>query len=168
MIIECINCNKKFNVDKKLIPADGRQIQCGSCNHRWHYKIEEITLKPLVLDKKSNQEEQKIFVDNQSDNFKTKIKSLNEIDVKEIDVKEIDIKEIKNKNIVKPKKKTSNFGLNKLFSYLIVFIISAVALIILIDTLKIPLIDIFPRLEIILFNLFEILKDIKLFIIDLT
>jgi len=42
-----------------------------------------------------------------------------------------------------------------------------VALIILIDTLKTPLINFFPGLEIVLFNLFEILKDIKLFIIDL-
>ena len=57
---------------------------------------------------------------------------------------------------------------NKFFSYLIVFIISFVALIIFLDTLKTPLINVFPGLEIILFNLFETLKDIKLFIIDLT
>ena len=56
---------------------------------------------------------------------------------------------------------------NKFFSYLIVFIISFVALIILLDTLKTPLINVFPGLEIILFNLFETLQDIKLFIIDL-
>ena len=31
MIIECINCNKKFNVDAELIPEEGRKIQCGSC-----------------------------------------------------------------------------------------------------------------------------------------
>ena len=55
----------------------------------------------------------------------------------------------------------------KFFSYIIVFFISFVALIILIDTLKTPLINIFPGLEVILFNLFETLKDIKLFIIDL-
>ena len=36
-----------------------------------------------------------------------------------------------------------------------------------IDTLKVPLINVFPGLEILLFNLFEILKDIKLFIIAL-
>ncbi len=59
--------------------------------------------------------------------------------------------------------KTSNF-----FSYLIVVIISFIALIILIDTIKSPLINIFPGLEIILFNLFETLKDLRLFIIDLT
>ena len=38
---------------------------------------------------------------------------------------------------------------------------------ILLDTLKSPLIDIFPDLEFVLFSLFETLKDIKLFIIDL-
>jgi len=63
-------------------------------------------------------------------------------------------------------KKTENKG-SKFFSYLIVFIISFVALIILLDTLKTPLINVFPGLEIILFNLFETLQDIKLFIIDL-
>ena len=77
----------------------------------------------------------------------------------------------KEKNLEKQKntttlKKTENKG-SKFFSYLIVFIISFVALIILLDTLKTPLINVFPGLEIILFNLFETLQDIKLFIIDL-
>ena len=63
-------------------------------------------------------------------------------------------------------KKTENKE-SKFFSYLIVFIISFVALIILLDTLKTPLINVFPGVEIILFNLFETLQDIKLFIIDL-
>ena len=77
----------------------------------------------------------------------------------------------KEKNIGKQKetkvsKNTENTG-NKFFSYLIVFIISFVAIIILLDTLKNPLINVFPGLEIILFNLFETLQDIKLFIIYL-
>ena len=40
MIIECINCSKKFDVNSDLIPASGRTIQCGSCNHIWFYKKE--------------------------------------------------------------------------------------------------------------------------------
>ena len=77
-------------------------------------------------------------------------------------------KKTKNKNkSPKIKKKDSNF-IGSFFSYLMVFIISIVAIIILIDTFKKPLFDIFPRLEIILFNLYETLKDIKLFIIDLS
>ena len=47
-------------------------------------------------------------------------------------------------------------------------VISFVAFIILIDTLKAPIINVFPGIEIILFNLFETLQDIKLFIIDLS
>jgi len=79
------------------------------------------------------------------------------------------IKDLKN-NIEKENlKKVENLDgkKSKLFSYLIVFFISFVALIILVDTLKTPLINVFPGLEVILFNLFETLKDIKLFIIDL-
>ena len=37
MIIECINCNKVFEVNSELIPENGRNIQCGSCNHVWFY-----------------------------------------------------------------------------------------------------------------------------------
>jgi len=62
--------------------------------------------------------------------------------------------------------KSENNG-PKFFSYLIIFIITFVALIILLDTLKSPLINVFPGLEIILLNLFETLQDVKLFIIDL-
>ena len=39
MIIECVNCNKKFSVNDNLIPKEGRQIQCGSCDHIWFYKL---------------------------------------------------------------------------------------------------------------------------------
>ena len=38
MIIQCINCNKKFEVDPDLIPEKGRSLQCGSCGHKWFYK----------------------------------------------------------------------------------------------------------------------------------
>ena len=48
MIISCPNCIKKFNIDEKLIPVNGRLLQCSSCKHRWHYdllKEQNITLK---------------------------------------------------------------------------------------------------------------------------
>ncbi len=40
MIINCPNCDKKFEIDKKLILPDGRLLQCGSCNNKWFFKIE--------------------------------------------------------------------------------------------------------------------------------
>jgi len=39
MIIECPNCNKKFNLDEKLIPKNGRTLKCSSCSHIWHHKV---------------------------------------------------------------------------------------------------------------------------------
>ena len=44
--------------------------------------------------------------------------------------------------------------IGKFFSYLIVFVISFVALVILVDTIKMPLINVFPELEMILSTLF--------------
>ena len=126
MIIECVNCNKKFNVNSDLIPENGRLIQCGSCNHSWNFK-KEVVLEDQISNNQINS-----------------------------------VISLKQSNLISSKK-IYNF-----FSYLLVFIISFVALLILVDTLKSPLINLFPGLEIVLFNLFETLKDIGLFIIDLT
>ena len=163
MIIECINCNKKFNVDADLIPKQGRQIQCGSCNHIWHFKIESSLKEPLILEDEDNQNNLSIANDTkeitESINVENPKKLLKDNEI----YKDNKIQEnITIENNIKISK-ISNF-----FSYLLVILISFVALIILLDTLKSPLINVFPGLEIVLFNLFETLKDIKLFIIDLT
>ena len=160
MIITCPNCKKKFQLDPALMPEKGRDLQCGSCNHAWFYKNENKSEAPLALNENS-------FVNID----KTQIETKDQI----IEIRKKTKKEKKNKPRIKkeiskeiPKiiEKPSNSG-SKLFSYLIVFIISFVALVILLDTLKTPLINVFPGLEIILFNLFETLHDLKLFIIDL-
>ena len=49
MIITCPNCNKKFKIDNSLILDEGRNLQCGSCNNVWFYKIEEENSKILKL-----------------------------------------------------------------------------------------------------------------------
>ena len=43
MIITCPNCNKKFKIDPTLIPDDGRDLKCGSCDHVWLYKIKDMS-----------------------------------------------------------------------------------------------------------------------------
>ena len=164
MIITCPNCNKQFKIDNSLIPDEGRDLQCGSCNHIWFFNIQEINNEVLELKQEIVSKDIETKTENKED--KTEEKQQPE----EIIKTEINNKK-KEKNSEKPKnttklKKTENKG-SKFFSYLIVFIISFVALIILLDTLKTPLINVFPGLEIILFNLFETLQDIKLFIIDL-
>ena len=163
MIIECINCHKKFNVDTKLIPESGRLIQCGSCKHSWHFKIEVTSQKPLIsVSENVKPEEIELLKDDNDKNdflLKKKIPNLKE----NLEIKAESKTHSKDENNIK----VGNAKIGNFFSYLLVVIISFVALIILLDTIKNPLIKIFPGLEIILFNFFELLKDIKLFIIDL-
>ena len=162
MIIECINCNKKFNVNIELIPESGRQIQCGSCNHSWFYKVEKTVIESLILQENNHQEEKisKVLNDhllNTDNNKRENISSKKTNITKQATEFKVKIENEIKTNIIR------NF-----FSYLVLFVFSLVALIILLDTFKLLLINIFPGLEIFLFNLFEIFKDIQLFIIDLT
>ena len=151
MIITCPNCNKQFKIDNSLIPDEGRDLQCGSCNHVWFYKIEEENNEILKL------KEEIVSKD---------IEELGEKKEKKVIEKKQPIKRVPENTNTTSSENTENKR-SKFFSYLIVFIISFVALIILLDTLKTPLINVVPALEIILFNLFETLQDIELFIIDL-
>ena len=164
MIITCPNCNKQFKIDNSLIPDEGRDLQCGSCNHIWFYKIHEKNNEVLELKQEIISEDIETKAENKEDKIEEK-QQPEEIIKTEINNKKKEKNSEKQKNTT-TLKKTENKG-SKFFSYLIVFIISFVALIILLDTLKTPLINVFPGLEIILFNLFETLQDIKLFIIDL-
>ena len=162
MIIECPCKKKKFNIDINLIPAEGRNLQCGSCDRVWFYKEE------LISDPSQVSEDIAIKEKEDSDKLNDD-KSKNQLIKQPVEENEKAKSKLSNINKTEDKskeiKKTKN---SKFFSYLIVFIISIGALIILLDTLKTPLINIFPGLEVLLFNLYETLKDIKLFIIDLS
>ena len=138
MIIECPNCHKKFNVESSLIPESGRNIQCGSCNHVWFFKFIADVQSELI-----NSETQNI-------NYEEKVKKTTEI---------------KDKTHIKKQIKSSadTYAFSKILSFLIVGIISFIALIIVLDTFKKPLTNIFPNLELLLFNLVESIKDIFLF-----
>ena len=163
MIITCPSCNKKFKIEDALIQSKGRNLQCGSCNHNWFYKIQNKTAEPLKLEENIDKkviEPTEINVSNYNNTESLKAKLNQELD-----------KDIKKDNIIQNSdlpKKSKNITFGKFLSYIIVTIISFAVFVILIDTLKTPLIDIFPGLEILLFNLFETLQDIKLFIIDLS
>ena len=160
MIITCPCEKKQFKIDDTLIPQKGRELQCGSCERVWFYKPKNESKDPLTLNENIsvNKIEPVIEKNDISLEFSKKLQKEK--------IVEPEIKKEISKEIPKTVKKLENKG-SKFFSYLIVLIISFVALIILLDTLKTPLINVFPGLEIILFNLFETLKDIKLFIIDL-
>ena len=163
MIITCPSCKKKFNIDINLIPSEGRDLQCGSCEHIWFYKKQEPISEPLQIKEdiaiKEKEDSDKLNDDRSKDQLIKKPVEENKKTESELS----NIKKTNSKPEVIKKNQSSKF-----FSNLIVFIISLGALIILLDTLKTPLINIFPGLEVLLFNLYETLKDIKLFIIDLS
>ncbi len=163
MIITCLNCKKKFQIDPTLIPEEGRDLQCGSCQNVWFYKTEKGNSSPLTLNEDFvNKEIEDKFL---KKNIEKTIENKKSVIKEKPKNKEKKIKTISDNEKTYIKKE--NMG-GKFFSYLIILIISFVALIILLDTLKTPIINVFPGVEIILFNLFETLKDIKLFIIDLS
>ena len=162
MIINCINCSKKFEVKSSLIPENGRTIQCGSCNHVWFYK-------PLINSQKN--ETTSDINENQNDNEDDISLINNELDQNYDNQEEKEIfntnerllsDTIEDKNNIKKSSRISKF-----LSYLLVSIISFIALIIVLDTFKSPLSNAIPGLEIFLYNFFETLKDLYLFIKNL-
>jgi len=165
LLISCPNCNKQFKINPSLIPDNGRDLKCGSCDHLWFYKLEDNKTESLPLhDDFANKK-----IENEIDN--KIVESINEPNDESLQ-KVIDDKIDKTEDKITKKKLPTKNKIKKntsgrFFSYLLVSIISFIALIILIDTLKVPLINFFPGIEIFIFNLFEILKNIKLFIIDL-
>ena len=150
MIIVCPSCGKNFNVDEDLIPDKGRLLKCGSCHQTWFFnKNENIEIKPstnkVFVEEKSNIKQKKIR--KPVSNFSTNIK--------------------KGSELVKYKPKY-NFTFGKFLSYIIVSIITFIAIVIVLDTFKDPLSNIFPNLELVLYNLFETLRDLILFAKDLN
>ena len=182
MIIICNNCNKKFDLDSNLITDKGRLLQCAGCNHKWFFKkeIPENTVESLIV--KTNEDNSINFFD--QDNLINR-KEINPLDITkeetEVDTgKKHDEKiEVNNEEVPKNKidaninerttanakpKKQKNF---KILNFFIVAIISFIAFIIIVDTFKYPIGKIVPNVEFILYNLYESIKDISLFIRDL-
>jgi len=159
MIINCIKCDKKFEVKASLIPDSGRTIQCGSCNYVWFYKLKIEQSKNVISSPKSDDD---ILENKKDDNVNEKLSKADEkINLESFANTETSSNELTNKN-----KKTS-FSVSKFLSYFFVFLITFIALIIVLDTFKSPLSSIFPGLEIFLYNFFETLKDLYLFIKNL-
>jgi len=146
MIIDCPVCNKKFDIDQDLIPTDGRLLQCGSCNHKWFFKLNISEKKP----------EEEIKIKPKKD-FNINVESTDKNLKKEINVE--------TKEII-PKKKKEKKSINYL-NIILVIIISTAAFILVLDTFKNQLTSVFPNIKFLLNNLYQSIEDIKLFILDL-
>ena len=170
MIIECPNCNKKFNLDEKLIPQNGRTLKCSSCSHIWHHKV-SLNIdnnNNKILEDIKNKSDTKLSQTDERDNEvnkKNKVKDALDVSKESISEKKIDNSKVEIKN-----KKVNNEKPNQIkmvLIYLIVLVISLLGLILLLDTFKYNLTNIFPNV-IPLFDSFnETMLDLKLFFKDL-
>ncbi len=161
MIIKCQNCKKSFDLDLNLVPENGRSLQCGFCNHKWFFKLnDKISQKNLNEEIKIEDEQIQEFSNN-TDVIENYVKISNNNNEEKID---------KSNKSLSDKKNIRSSGskiIGGFLSLLVVILISFVALIIVADTFKIFLERIFPGTELLLYNLFETMNDIYLFFMNL-
>tara|TARA_Y100001935_G_C17190222_1_gene449675 strand:+ start:139 stop:588 length:450 start_codon:yes stop_codon:yes gene_type:complete len=147
MIIAC-QCGKKFNIDSSLIPPKGRFLECGSCKRKWYYKFDEANFK-----KEYKKKETKI----KKIDPEEKIPS--EIDKIITDAEKISVQ----KNILIDKTQP-NVSLINIF---LLFLITFVAFIIILDTFQNPINKLIPGFNYLLENFYESVKDLYFFFRDL-
>ena len=143
MIVSCPNCKKRFDIEDNLIPESGRLLQCSSCSNKWFFNISKK---------------------NDNNNIK-KNDLLNEVRNTDIPKETEDIiteaEKIRDINDNKSKNKVS------FLKVLLIIIISFSALIVFLDTFKIPLNNFLPGFIFFLDNFYMIFNDIYLFFKDL-
>ena len=160
MIINCNKCDKNFNLDSSLIPHNGRLLKCGNCGNEWFFKLkseefnEEENISPNYNQSKVNEKENL-----ESDITNTDIKINIPNEEQEHDKSDL---VSKNNNI-----KKTNYSSKNILGKLVIFLITVVALIFLIDTFKLYLVNFFPSIIPILDNLYGTLQDLSLFFKDL-
>ena len=162
MEITCPNCLKTFIVDESLIPKEGRLVRCSNCENEWFYKsIDKNTENNPIKNKIIAQKDLKAknFKINDNDNISDEVDAdtdtNNENNTEDYSSDYMSSKDIEKKSPI------------LYLKYTIVFIISFVSLIIILDTFNNPLSITLPNLEIILQNFYETLKDVFLFLKDL-
>ena len=176
MIIKCDNCNKNFDLDSGLIPEKGRLLQCNACDHKWFFK-KEIGEKPFPAVKIE-------ALAREPETFNEDVESLEVETPKTIELldrvtEDVPVKEeisfqnnneidetARNDNELNIKTSTDKKSYN-ILGLTIVFIISFIAIIIVLDTFQKPISIFIPKIELILYNLYETMYDIILFFKDL-
>ena len=166
MIINCECGKKKFNIDSSLIPKEGRLLKCGSCSKIWHYTpiIETKNDEELDLEINENIVQNEVQSDEAINN-----ENFTAINEKVLSEEITDDDKDEEYNIKEEKENDEKQGKIKMvLVYFIVFIISLLGLIFLLDTFKSYLISVFPTITPFLDSFYETLLDFKLFIKDLA
>ena len=148
MIIVCPSCAKNFNVRDDQIPDKGRLLQCSSCKHEWFFTKNTIPVDDKIDEQSNDELTQESFgiLDEEEDRSD------------EVIVEDKTVELDKAKNTDKQKTKQGD-----LFKLLLVFIISFVAFILIVDTFLVQISEYFPFAEKYLDNLYQSIIDISLF-----
>ena len=148
MIIVCPSCGKNFNVRDDQIPDKGRLLQCSNCRHEWFYTKITNPIDDNVNELSNDELTQESFgiLDEEEDKHD------------EVIIEDKTIESEKPKTSKKQKSKQVNF-----FKILLVFIISFVAFILIVDTFIVQISEYFPFAEKYLDNLYQSVIDISLF-----
>ena len=148
MIIVCPSCGKNFNVRDDQISDKGRLLQCSSCKHEWFYTKNTIPIDDN-LDEQSNDEltQESFGILDEEENKRDEVIIENET-----------VELEKHKDIKKKKTAKINF-----FKLLLVFIISFVAFVLIVDTFILQISEYVPFAEKYLDNLYQSIIDISLF-----
>ena len=169
MIIECPNCFKKFNLDEKLIPKNGRTLKCSSCSHIWHHKISIniVNNNNRISEDKNTKSDIKLSQTDEKDNEvnkKNKVKDILDISKESISEKKIEDSKDETEHEKISNEKSSLIKM--IFIYLIILIISLLGLILLLETFKYNLSNVFPGIIPLFDSFYETMLDLKLFFKD--
>ena len=137
MIIICEQCNKKFEIESSLIPKKGRLLQCSSCGHKWFYKKDASDETKVVLEPQNIKTKKIEPIINEDNN----IKIFNDSETFKKNKRKHSYRHIENKKL-------------SFLNVILVFIISIIALIVLLDTFKSPISLMIPNIEFILESLY--------------
>ena len=148
MIIVCPSCGKNFNVRDDQIPDKGRLLQCSSCKHEWFFTKNTIPIDDNIDELSNDELTQESFgiLDEEEDRSD------------EVIIEEKTDKLEKPKSINKKETTKVNF-----FKLLLVFIISFVAFVLIVDTFIVQISEYVPFAEKYLDNLYQSIIDISLF-----
>ena len=147
MIIVCPSCGKNFNVRDDQIPDKGRLLQCSNCKHEWFYTKNTIPIDDNIDELSDELTQESFGILNEEEDRSD-----------EVIVEDKTIELDKPKNTDKQKTKKIN-----LFKLLLVFIISFVAFILIVDTFIVQISEYAPFAEKYLDNLYQTIIDISLF-----
>ena len=148
MIIVCPSCGKNFNVRDDQIPDKGRLLKCSNCKHEWFYTKNTISIDDNIDELSNDELTQESFgiLDDEGDKH------------------DRGIVEDKTVELEKPKISKKQEGKQlKFFKLLLVFIISFVAFVLVVDTFIVQISEYVPFTEKYLDNLYQSIIDISLF-----